>query len=529
MKKIFLLLILLVSKVCFSQIVNIPDANFKYYLTHFYSSSNGGYFGFDTNHDGEIQVVEIENKTNLNIRNKNISDLTGIEYFTSLKYLDCGYNTISSITLNNPNLETLYCSRQGNGNVLMNLDIVACPKLKYLYCGSNPLSTFNITGLSYLITLDCDINLITNLDLTGLSSLGAINLSKCYALNNVNLTGCSNLTSINIYNTPVSSFIFYDNPKLTYVNIRSNPNLQALDLTPVTNLIRLDCDRNNLTSLNISNLEKIENIDCNHNNLNQLDLNGLLKIINLDCSFNAITELNIEPLLNIETINCENNALTAIKIKDAINLKYLYCNNNKIKTIDIGTSSGTSAISLFCNNNLLESFKVKRLISYFDCSFNKLTCLDLSNQPYLKEVTANDNHLNYVNVTNTVSLPFYSVIQINFQNNPSLQFVCSDEFQKDNLDGYFYSINSTSVQVSSNCEFEPALYPNPVNAITSVTSAVLINTVNIIDANGKVVRSFKNVNENFLQMDLSELLHGVYFVQVVGNYKDKYVTKFIKN
>lgn len=529
MKKIFLLLILLVSKVCFSQIVTIPDANFKNYLTHFYSSSNGGYFGYDTNHDGEIQVNEIQNIQYLYLSNKNISDLTGIEFFTSLKFLDCSYNTISSLTLNNPNLESLYCSRQGNGNVLTNLDIMACPKLKYLHCGSNPLSTFNIMGLSYLITLDCDINLITNLDLTGLSSLGSINLSKCYALNNVKITGCSNLTSINIYDTPVTSFIFNDNPKLAYINIRSNPNLQVLDLTAVSNLIRVDCSNNSLTSLNISNLEKIENIDCNHNNLNKLDLNGLLKIKNLDCSFNAITELNVEPLLNIETINCENNALTAIKIKEATNLKYLYCNNNKIKTIDIGTSSGTSAISLICNNNLLEAFKVKRLISYFDCSFNKLTSLDLSNQPYLKKVTANDNHLNYVNLTNTVSLPFYSDIQINFQNNPSLKFVCSDEFQKDNLDGYFYSIYRTDVQVSSNCEFEPALYPNPVNAITSVTSAVLINTVNIMDTNGKVVRSFKNVNENYLQMDLSELLHGVYFVQVVGNYKDKYVTKFIKN
>jgi Secretion system C-terminal sorting domain len=65
--------------------------------------------------------------------------------------------------------------------------------------------------------------------------------------------------------------------------------------------------------------------------------------------------------------------------------------------------------------------------------------------------------------------------------------------------------------------------------ILLVSKVCFSQIVNIPDANGQVVRSLKNVNENYLQMDLSELLHGVYFVQVVGNYKDKYVTKFIKN
>ncbi len=529
MKKIFILFFLLVSKVCFSQIVNIPDAIFKNYLTHFYNSSNGGYFGYDTNHDGEIQATEIQNIQYLYISNKNITDLTGVEYFTNLKYLDCGYNTITSINLNNPNLETLYCGRQGNGNILTNLDVTACPKLKNLSCGSNPLTNFNVTGLTLLKSLYFDINLITNLDFTGLSAITNLDLSSCFALKSVNLTGCSNLVSINFYYTPVTSFIFNDNPKLNYIKLYSNPNLEVLDVSGVPNLLRLECNNNNLKSLNITNLKKLEIVNCNHNQLSKLDFAGITTLKNIDCSFNTISELNVEPLINIETFNCENNELTAIKIITADNLRFLNCNNNKIKSIDIGTSKGTSAIYLYCNNNLLEAFKVKRLIAEIDCSFNKLTTLDLSNQPYLSNVIANDNHLNYVNLTNTVSLPFYSNIPINFQNNKNLKFVCSDEFQKDNLDGYFYSIYRTDVQVSTNCEFEPALYPNPVNAITSVTSAVLINTVNIINSNGQVVRSFKNVNENYLQMDLSELLHGAYFVQVVGNYKDKYVTKFIKN
>jgi hypothetical protein len=63
-------------------IVNILDANFKKYLV--------GNKAINTNGDKEIQVSEasVFNRT-IDCSFINISNLTGIEAFTALTYLDC--------------------------------------------------------------------------------------------------------------------------------------------------------------------------------------------------------------------------------------------------------------------------------------------------------------------------------------------------------------------------------------------------------------------------------------------------------
>ena len=101
MKKL-LLIFLLYTGIMNAQIVNIPDANFKAKLI----SSN-----FDINGDGEIQVSEAENATYMDVSQSSITDMTGIEFFTSLTYLVCRGNQIITLNLSNSqNLQTLYCN-----------------------------------------------------------------------------------------------------------------------------------------------------------------------------------------------------------------------------------------------------------------------------------------------------------------------------------------------------------------------------------------------------------------------------------
>ncbi len=100
MKKIILLL-LFISGMTNAQIVDIPDANFKAKLIA---------LGVDTNTDGEIQESEALVITSLNLFDSSISDLTGIEAFENLEFLDCGGNLLSSLDVsNNIALATLYC------------------------------------------------------------------------------------------------------------------------------------------------------------------------------------------------------------------------------------------------------------------------------------------------------------------------------------------------------------------------------------------------------------------------------------
>ncbi|NBW59711.1 MAG: hypothetical protein EBR41_03990, partial [Crocinitomicaceae bacterium] len=99
-----LLLLLAFPMIGFGQNVNIPDANFKAYLV-----SNKA---INTNGDKEIQVSEASafNDT-IYCLEINISNLRGIEAFTSLTGLHCNSNKLTSLDLSkNTALTYLECS-----------------------------------------------------------------------------------------------------------------------------------------------------------------------------------------------------------------------------------------------------------------------------------------------------------------------------------------------------------------------------------------------------------------------------------
>jgi len=80
--KIIILSILVLTTTIFSktQIVNIPETNFKNALID---------EGVDTNNDGEISNAEAEAIKYLNVSDSDISNITGIEAFINLNTLDC--------------------------------------------------------------------------------------------------------------------------------------------------------------------------------------------------------------------------------------------------------------------------------------------------------------------------------------------------------------------------------------------------------------------------------------------------------
>ena len=101
MKTTLLFLFIFLSASLFGQNVYIPDANFKSYLV--------GNPEINTNGDTEIQVSEASAFDGLiSCGFQNISDLTGIEAFTTVTSLICSHNTKPSYkcTLKSPdNLE----------------------------------------------------------------------------------------------------------------------------------------------------------------------------------------------------------------------------------------------------------------------------------------------------------------------------------------------------------------------------------------------------------------------------------------
>ena len=81
----------------------IADDNFEAYL-----EANG--MGNGVSNDNLVLTAIIDTVDSLNISYQNISDLSGIEGFSSLEYLKCSNNDINSLDLSqNSLIKKLYC------------------------------------------------------------------------------------------------------------------------------------------------------------------------------------------------------------------------------------------------------------------------------------------------------------------------------------------------------------------------------------------------------------------------------------
>lgn len=195
-----------------AQIVTIPNANFKNYLL-----SNSS---INTNSDTEIQVSEAMAVTRLSVHGKSINDLTGIEAFTNLTFLECDTNQLTSLDVHlNTLLDTLNC----NNNQIPSLDVSMLPLLKRLNCASNQLTTFDASMNTAMIWFDIGNNKITTLDLSNNTALTLLDIVYCTFL--------------------------------TSVNLSQNINLNTLLALQTTQLLTLDVSLNTaLTSLNVTNI-----------------------------------------------------------------------------------------------------------------------------------------------------------------------------------------------------------------------------------------------------------------------------------
>ena len=160
----------------------IPDANFCKALLALYPK-------------GYITSSDVHNITSLDVSDKNISDITGISWFSDLKTLNCSHNNISSVNISqNTNLQTFNCgfnqvstinysfpSSLTNLNLYSNnlTSIPALPSgLQYLELGENKFENINIQGHSSLKEAGFSNNRLTGLSVNGCNSLTYLDCSN---------------------------------------------------------------------------------------------------------------------------------------------------------------------------------------------------------------------------------------------------------------------------------------------------------------------------------------------------------------
>lgn len=158
---------------------NFPDVIFRSYVAG----------NIDKNHDGILSQEEMDDVTEIDVSaltysNGYITSVKGVEYFTNLTKLNCGYNQITSLDVSkNTKLTTLDCYANEltelnvsknteltnlacEGNKLTNLDVTKNTLLSSLACKNNALTGLNVSNNTQLKWLSCNGNKLTDLDVS---------------------------------------------------------------------------------------------------------------------------------------------------------------------------------------------------------------------------------------------------------------------------------------------------------------------------------------------------------------------------
>jgi Leucine-rich repeat (LRR) protein len=404
-KYLFLLLIVSFFSGCSDQKVKIGDENFEKALIN---------NKLDDKLDGILTIDEnIISKTDtLNISGSNIKSIEGIEYFSSLKKLDCSNNDISSINVSkNTNLEELNCSNNNINSIDLNKNL----QLKRLYVHNNqkrrpnyPLThpkfrefrnkksdnfQLNISNNINLEELNCSSNLISSLDVSKNINLIELNCENNF-LSSINLSKNSKLEILNCssnYNYKIKLRSEYKSGGPKYV-----PEFISLklDVSRNTNLKELICSRCMLTSIDVSKNSNLESLSCRQNQITSLDITKNSNLEILRCGQNQITSLDVSNNPKLKRLRCEENNLSTLDVSHNTFLENLFCYTNQLTALDF--SNNTELVIISCNNNRLTDIDISRIsnLKQLYCSSNKLKFLDIF-QNYKLESLQCDNNVPY--------------------------------------------------------------------------------------------------------------------------------------
>lgn len=294
--------------------VTIPDANFADWLNMVHPNCMDG-------NQMDIDCPGIQTATMVNVAGYNISNLSGIEHFTSLLTLNCSLNQLTSL----PDLP---------------------PGLTNLNCASNQLTSLP-TLPEWLLVLSC----FGNQDMSSLPNMP------------------SGLLSLNTGGTSINLHDYVPLPESISSLLISHSNYSDLpDLPP--NLEVLDCSYNPIGELP-ELPATITNLICMGNQLTTLPDPLPPSLVYLNCIQNSITAMPELPE-TLYQLQCQNNQIESF-VNFADGMDYIIAHNNQLTELPDLPSTLTF---LECYNNQLTSLpELPPLLNNLRCQNNQLTSL----------------------------------------------------------------------------------------------------------------------------------------------------------
>ena len=268
-----------------------PDAEFRAYILGKYSN-----LGISKSEGDTLTEAELAQITDMDIP-ENVSDLTGVQYFTAIKQLRCPNTKITSLDMSgSQNLEWVSC----NDTLLTSLNVSNCPNLKTVWCWDTPLTSLNTGNCPNLKSLLCSGTKITSLDVSGNANLETLWCEGTL------------LTSLNVGNCPKLKDLLCGGTKITSLDVSRNTDLETLW-----------CSGTKITSLDLSNNLNLKELWCSSTLLTSLDVSRNVNLTELQCNAAKLTSLDVSRNVNLTELNCKNLDMAWLNIGNNPNLTNL--------------------------------------------------------------------------------------------------------------------------------------------------------------------------------------------------------------
>ena len=263
----------------------------------------------DADGDGKITFEEaaVVKELNLGFAEKPesskdcITDITGLEYFTSLETLNLKYNTVSDAK-----------------------PIEGISTLQVLILGENPISSINLDKLGEL----------TDLRLYG-TNISEIDLSKT-----------PKIESLYLQRTKVSKVDLTPLQSLDQALINNCSNLSEIKASNLPSLTRLDAVKGNLTSFEISDCPSLRELHLNSNKLTSIKLNNLAMLMLLNIYDNQLTSIDVSNLPFLMRLFVYDNQLTSIDLSANVLLREFRASNNPLTEVNLSTNENLVSLEL---------------------------------------------------------------------------------------------------------------------------------------------------------------------------------------
>lgn len=444
----FFLIVFLCVLGIFAQNTVINDPNFEQALID---------LGYDSDNtvNGTVLTSDISSRTSLFVPNKNISDLTGIEDFTSLTSLTC------------------------HSNQLTTLDLTNNTALTYLQCFNNLLTSVDVTQNTALTFLNFNFNQLTTIDIS----------------NN------TLITNLGLANNQLNSLDITNNTALFYVQCQGN-QIPDLDLSQNTALSNLVCGNNLYTNLDITNNTALTILNCSNSLISDLDTshNPLLSV--LYCSNNSlITQLDLSNNLELSILDCSNMPiLNTVDLTYNTKLTELWCYRVPWTTLNL---TQNTSLSLFYGPETPFTsldFSNNTALTVLNCSYNQqLITLNVK--------SGNNTALTSLDARGCLNLECIQVDDETAANSGETPYT---NWLTVSTTVYAEDCSALSVE-DLNMDSAVRLYPNPVENKVYIDSELPLVKVEIFTVTGKTV---KTISSGFESISMAHLFNGLYIVKL---------------